>query len=149
MQSDETCDKVSEEEEREEALAKARSDEPTEPAEPAEVITHHSEDNKADGMVAESQKLKQEVGAVLANEQAELERIQKERMQGKIEYIGCIFVNIPDKIIGICRNQLRETLYLVTYKSTHKEVYLPTWCQDWLVKQINESLIDEFNRKMA
>lgn len=86
---------------------------------------------------------------MLANEQAELERIQKERLQGKVEYIGCIFVNIPDRIIGVCRNQLRETLYLVTYKSTEKEVYLPTWCQDWLVKQIKEDLITDFQKRVS
>ena len=78
----------------------------------------------------------------LKNEQVELERIQAERAAGKTEYIGCIFVNMPRSIIGVCKNQLNETLYLVSYLSTESEVYLPTWCQDWLVQRIRPNLLD-------
>ena len=38
------------------------------------------------------------------NEQAELQKIIAQKAAGKTEYVGCIFVNVAENIIGVCRN---------------------------------------------
>ena len=65
---------------------------------------------------------------VIFDEKEELERIKKEHASGKTELVGCLFLNEPEAIIGVCKDQFDEILYLVTYKSTKDEVYSPTWC---------------------
>lgn len=65
---------------------------------------------------------------------------------GKAELVGCIFLNEPRKIIGSCIDQFDEVLYLVSYESTAREFFTPTWCQSWLVLQVDPFLVDDYIR---
>jgi len=49
------------------------------------------------------------------DEREEMMRIEKEKREGKNELDGCFFLNRPSKIIGICQDNYRELLYLVSY----------------------------------
>ena len=82
------------------------------------------------------------------DEREELEKIRAERAKGKAELVGCIFLNKPSRIIGSCQDQFEELLYLVAYESTGEEVYTPTWCQSWLVIQVDAYLIDDYIRRI-
>ena len=81
------------------------------------------------------------------DDSSEQARIADEKIAGKTELVGYLFVNEPEKIIGACRDSFDELMYLVTYKSTETEVYTPTWCQDWLVQSCGYGLlIDDYLR---
>ena len=60
------------------------------------------------------------------DEQEELDRIKSEIEKGKIELVGCMWINKPAKIIGICKEMTcKVILYLVAYESFETEVYTP------------------------
>ena len=84
---------------------------------------------------------------LLFDEQEELKRIEMEKAKGKGVFVGNLILNEPDKIIGVSMDNFGELLYLVTYQSSDKEVYTPTWVHSWLISQINGDLIDDYLRR--
>ena len=68
------------------------------------------------------------VDDIYFDDEEELKRIETEKAKGKSELVGCVFINKPDKIIGACKDNFNELLYLVAFESTAQEVYTPTWC---------------------
>ena len=70
---------------------------------------------------------------LVCDDSEELKRIDFEKQQGKSEFVGNLWLNEPDKIIGVAMDSFGELVYLVTYKSSAREVYTPTWVYSWLI----------------
>lgn len=61
------------------------------------------------------------------NEAVFLEWMQKLKAEGRSEILGCLLLNEPCEIIGLCKDQLGEVLYLISFVHTKTEVYTPQW----------------------
>ena len=79
-------------------------------------------------------------------EHEEVKSIKREN-PGIEELEGCFFVNQPHKIIGACKDDHEELLYLVAYKCTKREVYTAQWVHSFICELECPQLVCRYHRE--